>query len=97
MLPQVATFIEQGSPDYTVGAWFGMVAPAATLINIAKRLQSVIWEAQSSRELIVSVLLKIGFERDTTLTPERFPAFLRDHRRRWVEAVAQINPSKRKT
>ena len=97
LLPNVATFIELGYPGYTVGAWFGMFAPAATPVDIVKRLQTVIWEAQSSREFIEGVLLKIGFELDTTITPERFPAFLRDDRRRWAEAVAQINPSKFKT
>ncbi|MBL8386401.1 MAG: tripartite tricarboxylate transporter substrate binding protein [Burkholderiales bacterium] len=96
LLPNVATFIELGYADYTVGAWFGMFAPAATPPDIVRRLSGVIWDAVSSREFIDNVLLKIGFDLDTAVSPERFPAFLRDDRARWKDAVSRIDPAKLK-
>ena len=94
LLPNVATFIELGYADYTVGAWFGMFAPAATPPDIVKRLSGVIWDAVSSRDFIDNVLLKIGFDLDTAVSPDRFSTFLREDRLRWKEAVARIDPAK---
>ncbi len=51
----------------------------------------------SARDFIDNVLLKIGFELNTNISPDRFPAFLCDDRARWKEAVSQINPAKFKT
>lgn len=97
LLPNAPTFAELGVPDYTVSAWFGLFAPAATPGDIVRRLSSVVWDAVSSRDFIDNVLLKIGFELNTTVSPDKFGQFLRDDRRRWREAVAQIDPSKFKT
>lgn len=94
LLPSVATFMELGYADYLFSVWFGMFAPAATPPDIVRRLSGVIWEAVSSRDFIDNVLLKIGFDLDTAYTPERFPAFLREDRQRWKEAVARIDPAK---
>ncbi len=94
LLPNVATFMELGYTDYLFSVWFGMFAPAATPPDIVKRLSGVIWEAVSSRDFIDNVLLKIGFDLDTAYSPERFPAFLREDRQRWKEAVARIDPAK---
>lgn len=94
LLPNVPTFIEQGFADFTVGAWFGLFAPAATPNDIVKRLQSVVWEAISSRDFIENVLFKMGFELNTSISPEKFPTFLKEDRKKWSEVVAQINPLK---
>ena len=94
LLPNVPTFIEQGFADFTVGAWFCLFAPAATPNDIVKRLQSVVWEAISSRDFIEKVLFKMGFELNTSISPEKFPTFLKEDRKKWSEVVAQINPLK---
>ena len=86
--------MELGYADYLISVWFGMFAPAATPPDIVKRLSGVIWDAVSSRDFIDNVLLKIGFDLDTAITPDRFPAFLREDRQRWKEAVARIDPAK---
>ncbi len=93
LLPNVPTFGEQGIADYNVTAWFGMFAPAATPTDITKRLSGAVWDAVSTKDF-GEVLHKIGFEIDTGITPEKFPAFLREDRRRWKEAIAQIDPKK---
>jgi tripartite-type tricarboxylate transporter receptor subunit TctC len=94
LLPAVPTFMEQGIADYVISAWFGMFAPAATPTPIVKHMSSVVWAAVSSKDFIDNVLLKIGFELNTAITPERFAAFLREDRQRWKESVAQIDPKK---
>lgn len=97
LLPNVGTLIEHGYPDFTVGAWFGMFAPAATPADIVKRLTGVIWGAVSSKDFIENVLHKIGFELNTAWSPDRFPQFLREDRLRWRESIQMIDPAKFKT
>lgn len=93
LLPNVPTFGEQGIADYNVTAWFGMFAPAATPPDITKKLSAAVWDAVSTKDF-AEVLHKIGFELDTSVTPDRFQAFLREDRRKWKEAIAQIDPKK---
>jgi tripartite-type tricarboxylate transporter receptor subunit TctC len=93
-LPQVPSFLEAGLPVQEFETWFGMFAPAATPTAIVKHMSSVVWAAVSSKDFIDNVLLKIGFELNSAITPERFAAFLREDRQRWKESVAQIDPKK---
>ena len=54
-IPDVPTFIEQGYPDFVMGNWTGIVAPAKTRKDIVDKLASevtrIIREPQMSQRL----------------------------------------------
>jgi tripartite-type tricarboxylate transporter receptor subunit TctC len=93
-LANVPTFVEAGIPDFVISAWFGLFAPTGTPAEITRKLSASIWEVVASREFTDSVLLPAGFDPHPSVSPEQFPAFLREDRRRWRESVARIDPKK---
>jgi tripartite-type tricarboxylate transporter receptor subunit TctC len=51
-LPDVPTVMEQGLPDYEIGGWFGILAPANTPPAIAKRLRDEVAKAVAGADVI---------------------------------------------
>jgi tripartite-type tricarboxylate transporter receptor subunit TctC len=83
-LPDVPTMEESGVPlRFTF--WSGLMAPAATPIDIQQRLNAALNEVLASPELIAS-MNKLGLEPKPG-TPQQFGAFLERERQAWAEAV----------
>jgi tripartite-type tricarboxylate transporter receptor subunit TctC len=84
-LPNVATLVEQGFPDFTLDAWTGVVAPAGTPAPIVARLNEAINKGLASAETKAALdrfssIAKIG-------TPADFGAFVADQGQRWGALV----------
>jgi tripartite-type tricarboxylate transporter receptor subunit TctC len=84
-LPDVATLVEQGFPDFTLDAWTGVVAPAGTPAPIVARLNEAIHKGLTSAETKAALdrfssIAKIG-------TPADFGAFVADQGQRWGALV----------
>jgi tripartite-type tricarboxylate transporter receptor subunit TctC len=84
-LPDVATLVEQGFPDFTLDAWTGVVAPAGTPAPIVARLNEAINKGLTSAETKAALdrfssIAKIG-------TPADFGAFVADQGQRWGALV----------
>jgi tripartite-type tricarboxylate transporter receptor subunit TctC len=84
--PDIATFIEQGVPDFVVQTFMGVMAPAATPPAIVAKLNEAINAALTDAETRAT-LEKLG----TSVRPgtvEEFGAFLSAEQRRWEDVVA---------
>jgi len=83
LLPDVPTFAEAGlpMPEVDAGAWFGLLAPAATPTAIVTVLNREFNAALGDPELRAA-LTKMGLEARGT-TPEDFAAFMREEMQRW--------------
>ena len=84
-LPNVPTMIESGFPDFTVPAFFGVVAPAGTPQTIVDKLNATINQELASAEM-QKTLTNMGAARGTG-SAQDFSAFIAAERRKW-QAVA---------
>ncbi|MBK6007154.1 tripartite tricarboxylate transporter substrate binding protein [Ramlibacter ginsenosidimutans] len=94
LLPNVPTFAEAGVPGFEARSWFGAFAPAGTPRDIVQKLSANIWEIVASKEFSEGFLIPQGYDPVNTVAPEQFPAFLREDRKKWEAAIAQINPKR---
>jgi tripartite-type tricarboxylate transporter receptor subunit TctC len=85
-LPDVPTMIESGFPDFTVPAFFGLVAPGGTPQPVVDKLNTTINTELGSPEM-QKTIVNMGAERGTGSAQE-FAAFIEAERRKW-DAVAK--------
>jgi tripartite-type tricarboxylate transporter receptor subunit TctC len=85
-LPDVPTIIESGFPDFTVPAFFGVVAPAGTPPAIVERLNVVINRELRTPEM-QRTIANMGAERGTGSAAE-FSAFIAAERDKWSAVAA---------
>ncbi len=84
-LPNVPTFVESGTPDFTIYSWGGIVASAGTPPEIIKKLNEAVNKAvqsQTVREALLS-----GDTEPKSGTPEEFARFIAEEQKKWAEAV----------
>jgi tripartite-type tricarboxylate transporter receptor subunit TctC len=83
LLADVPTFVEAGlpMPEVDAGAWFGLLAPAATPRDVVAVLNREFNAALADPELRAA-LMKMGLETRGT-TPEEFAVFMREEMQRW--------------
>jgi tripartite-type tricarboxylate transporter receptor subunit TctC len=74
MLPDVPTMAEVGYPGFTLSAWSGLVAPAATPLPIVERINAEFVSAMRSPD-IVAQLGRIGVK-VVADSPEQFAAIM---------------------
>jgi len=84
-LPEVPTLVECGYPDFTLDAWTGVAAPAATSAEVVDTLNRAINAGLQSAEMKVnltrfSAIAKSG-------TPADFAAFMRSELIKWADLV----------
>ena len=84
-LPNVPTMIESGFPDFTVPAFFGVVAPAGTRQKIVEKLNATINQELASPEM-QKTIATMGATRGTG-SAQDFSEFIAAERRKW-QAVA---------
>jgi tripartite-type tricarboxylate transporter receptor subunit TctC len=84
-LPGVPTVADAGIPNYDVGSWYGLSAPAGTSREIVARLHDVTLKLLAQRE-VKERLAASGFE-VLVSTPEQYGEFVRAEVERWGKVV----------
>ncbi len=85
LMPNLATFREQGYPDLDIYIWAAIVAPAGTPDLIVAKLNAEFGKALRSAE-IRDKWMAMGFE-TLPSTPEEFTRYTQAESKRWAEAV----------
>ena len=85
LMPQVATFREQGVPDLEIYIWAAVSAPASTPDAVVAQVNREIVRALKSAE-VRDKWRTMDFE-TLPSTPEEFSRFMQADLRRWGEAV----------
>lgn len=84
-LPDVPTFAEAGLPGATAANWWGIVAPAGTPVDAAKRVGEAAAAAVDSPEM------RTRFEREGAeplrMTPQQFAAHMAAETSKWTRVV----------
>ena len=75
-LPQVPTMAEAGQPKYKAIGWFGLMAPAATPLDIVTKLSATVAEAAKSPDVIAGLRVQ-GIE-PASSAPHEFAAFIQE-------------------
>ena len=85
LMPNVATFREQGFPDLDIYIWAAIVAPAATPDAAVARLNTEFVKALRSSE--IKEKWRVADFETLPSTPEEFTKFAQADSKRWAEAV----------
>ncbi len=85
LMPNVATFREQGFPDLDIYIWAAIVAPAATPDAAVVRLNAEFVKALRSSE--IKEKWRVADFETLPSTPEEFSKFAQADSKRWAEAV----------
>ena len=85
LMPNVATFREQGFPDLDIYIWAAVVAPAATPDAAVARLNAEFVKALRSTE--IKEKWRVADFETLPSTPEEFSKFAQADSKRWAEAV----------
>ena len=85
LVPDLPTIAESGLTGYSVTAWFGLLAPAATPAEIVNRISAEVHKgfatAQMKERFSAMGADPIGS------TPEQFAAFLKTEMAKWARVV----------
>ena len=84
-LPNVPTIAESGVPGYNVTGWYGLYVPAATPMEIVRKLHAETVRGFNSPEMRER-LIKAGND-PVVSTPEAFDAFVRVEIAKWAKVV----------
>jgi tripartite-type tricarboxylate transporter receptor subunit TctC len=88
IVPDVPTFDELGVPDYRVGGWYGILAPAGTPRAVVMRLNQEFVAAVRAPE--VRSRFDEALVTPQTGTPEQFTAFLQGEAARWSQLIKTV-------
>ncbi len=81
LLPEVPTMAEAGLPGFTVGSWYGFMAPAGTPRPVIDKLHAKLTALIALPE--VRERFQGAGTDPVTSTPEEFARFIRTERARW--------------
>lgn len=92
LLPDVPTMIESGFPDFEIGSWNGVVAPAGTSPEIIEQLANALEKVSASQEFRERVGQVGGEARSDG--PEAFAAYIQNEFKKWQTVInaAGIEP-----
>lgn len=85
LMPNVATFREQGFPDLDIYIWAAIVAPAGTPDAVVSRLNAEFIKVLRSSE--IKEKWRVADFETLPSTPEEFSKFAQADSKRWAEAV----------
>jgi tripartite-type tricarboxylate transporter receptor subunit TctC len=85
-LPNVAPIAELGVPDYEMGDWIGIVAPAKTPPAVIAKLNAAINKALTVPDVRARIE-KIGTQVEDQNTPEQFAAFIKKETDKWAKVI----------
>lgn len=89
LLPEVPTTREAGLPDFEVGSWYGLSAPAATPPQVLDALEAATIRALDTPEVVAAFEAQ-GIERIGSTRAE-FAEFLRRETERWSAVIQKNN------
>jgi tripartite-type tricarboxylate transporter receptor subunit TctC len=89
LVPDVATMIESGVPDYVMLTYIGVVAPAGTPPSVVGMLNARINDSLMSPE-VAAAFAKLGAEIRPG-SPQDFADFLAAERQKWLQVVKAAN------
>jgi tripartite-type tricarboxylate transporter receptor subunit TctC len=89
LVPDVATMIESGVPDYVMLTYIGVVAPAGTPASVVGMLNARINDSLMSPE-VAAAFAKLGAEIRPG-SPQDFADFLAAERQKWFQVVKAAN------
>ncbi|WP_198971730.1 Bug family tripartite tricarboxylate transporter substrate binding protein [Xylophilus sp. ASV27] len=84
-LPEVQPLARQGLPDFDLKAWYGVLAPAGTPVQITSRVSAAVVEILRDAK-VREHLLGIGME-PLALNPDESARYLSTELRRWADVV----------
>lgn len=87
--PDLPTVAESGLPDFQVGAWIGLFAPAKTSPETVARLQAVVAEILARPEMR-SALVNLRLEPVDGGTPAQFADLVRAEIDHWAAVVKDL-------
>jgi len=87
-LPDVPTLIESGVPDFVADSWIGIMAPAATPLDIVMKLNAAINAGLKTPKL--QARLKQLAAETRPGTPQEFAAFIKAEDPKWT-AMAKLS------
>lgn len=85
LAPQLPTLAESGLPEYEMGSWYGLLAPAAIPGEIRAQLHAAVLRALAQPD-VKTRITGIGFE-VVGNTPEQFTAHIRSESARWAALI----------
>ncbi len=85
LVPELPTIAESGLPGYSVTAWFGLLAPAATPADIVARISAEIMKGFKTAQL-KERFAAMGAD-PVGDTPEQFAAFVKAEMAKWAKVV----------
>ena len=91
-LPDVPTIAESGYPDYSVGVWYGVSAPAKVPEEITQKITASLNRALNNEPFRAS-LEKIGFPALRPQSQAEIDKFVTEDRARWTGVVKSLNIS----
>ena len=90
VMPDVPTMAEAGMPDFDVGIWIGLLAPAGTSPKIVESLSKLsnegIRSPEAQKALNAQGIDVLGG------TPAEFSKFIDKDREKWARIIASIGP-----
>ena len=89
LMPELATFIEQGLPDFEVSSWIGLNVAARTPQPIIKRLYDDTAKMMAAPDM-KAYLLSQGAE-PALMNPEEYGAYLKSEIAKWGKVVKAAN------
>ena len=84
-LPNVPTLAESGTPNFDMGAWQGVMAPAGTPVAIVQRMAEEISRAMNNPELKAALASQGAYV--IASTPQRYGAFIAEQMASYKKAV----------
>ena len=84
-LPDLKTFVEQGFPDVLADNWYGFIAPIATPPDIIAKLNKVVNEAATSKDVIEKLGVQ-GVDAEGS-TQEVFGKMIEDETKKWGDVI----------
>ena len=79
---------EAGLPDYELSFWYGFFVPAATPVEVARRLYAATSEALRAPS-VAQALARDGTEVSGSTSPADFAAFLKREAPLWARLVKE--------
>ncbi len=90
VLPDVPTLAEQGFPDFSAYAWWGVLAPAGTPKAILDRFHSELVKALNQPDLRKQLTETLGMDLAAS-TPDALQQFVAGEIERWGKVVRENN------
>jgi tripartite-type tricarboxylate transporter receptor subunit TctC len=88
-VPEIASIAEQGYPNFEIGLWFGVWAPANTPAGVIKKINTDI--NQSMQDPEVKTAYETKGIKATPMSPSEFGKFVREEMAKYQKIAKDAN------